>query len=281
MNDTDLDIILAVADGRLTGQAKRDALARIATDPELVEELSVQISTMDELKSLEPALMTASERTVLRRALVEQLNLQPAAPVAEAAKHRRPWWQPVLGLASAAAILIAIVVVPNMLSGSDDSGADFVAIAPESITADATPDDSTAISVPEIAGDDVVRYFADSATPPSAPVADAGTDAQSLDDGSAGARNDDPGAEGGTADEVTIDAASALTATPLTIIETEKLEGCLTSLRSVLPPGDLLPRAATVDDNGFIVHLGISTADGIEYAASIELESCTIVDISR
>ena len=52
MNDADLDIIIEITNGRLTGQAKQDALDFIAADPELSEELAIQVSAMDGLAAL-------------------------------------------------------------------------------------------------------------------------------------------------------------------------------------------------------------------------------------
>ena len=89
MNDADLDIILGITNGRLTGQQKQDALDLIAADPELSEELAIQVSAMDEFGALEPAHMTPSEKLTLRNSLVEHLHLASAVPVATTSKQSK------------------------------------------------------------------------------------------------------------------------------------------------------------------------------------------------
>ena len=290
MNDTDLEIILAVADGQLTGQAKQDALERIAADPELAEELAAQIAAMDGLRSLEPSLMSSSERAALRSALVAQLNLQPAAPTVAVDKQRRPWWQPVLGLASAAALLLAIVVVPSMLSDNDDGSADLVAIAltettsvaanaqedstksagtesagTESAgTADADTNETTpTVVVPRIDGDEVQEFFA--AAPPSGDI----DMTASQEDAAAGESSDESNDSEAP--------STALLAEPeLVTIDAGRLETCMETLADDLPEGIHLARAVTIDDGVAIVHLGIDSQEGTTYSVSIDLDTCTI-----
>jgi len=290
MTDTDLDIILAIADGRLTGRAKRDALARIATDPELGEALASQIAAMDELKSLEPALMTPSERAALRSALVEQLNLQPVAPVVEMAKLRRAWWQPVLGLASAAALLIAIVVVPSMFSSGDDSSADFVAIAPEASTSaetvtelDAGDTDTSAAEgseaepgtavfvVPQVTAEELQKFFATLPPPPdSAP----GTTIVGLT--GAGVGDESQGPDDGTDSSTSLRSAEPLAEGELVELNADTVAECLTDLGDALPSGELVPIAATLDNGQIVAHFG-SVVDGqVSYSISIVLDTCTI-----
>lgn len=286
MNDIDLDTILAIADGQLTGQAKQDALDRIAADPKLGSELASQISAMDELRALEPALMTASERTALRTALVEQLNLQPAAPVVDIAKRPRPWWQPVLGLASAAALLIAIVAVPSIFSGSDDSAGDFVAIAPEATSSsDATAELDTegtngaattnaasgattsTVLVPQVAEENVQEFFS---LPPDSVDTTVTVDGE---DSAAAATEDQ-------ADEAIPEADSQSITSPagagMIAVDSAQLEDCLTTLAADLPVGVHTPHAVTLDAEGTVVHLGVETGDGVIYSVSIDLETCEI-----
>ena len=287
MNDTDLDIILAIADGQLTGQAKQDALERIAAEPELGEELAAQISAMDGLKSLEPALMTPSERATLRASLMEQLHLSPAAPAVVSKPQGRPWWQPVLGLASAAALLIAIVAVPSMFSGGDDSSADVVAVAPLATTsavvegnardsdgvsaADPTAPPSTVL-VPQIAEEDIQDFFA---TSPRATVT---TVATSSDEEPASGTADE-------ADETSPESSAASAADLFAIAEpfsvsAATLDTCLASLRYVLPEADHIPMAVTLEDDTTVIHFGIDTDDGIVHSVSIDLETCTITSLN-
>lgn len=287
MNDIDLDIILAIADNRLTGQAKRDALQRIAADPELGEELAAQIATMDELKSLDPALMTPAERATLRANLIEQLHLSPATPTVVAGPQRRPWWQPALAFASAAALLVAIVAVPSMFSGSDDSSADFVAIAPATTTSVATAEldasrqgsasaDNAAsptspVLVPQIVEQEVQEFFA--AAPPSSDTKGAASSDDAADSGT------DEGTDE-TIPEVTAASAEAFTAAETFAINEAAIEACLETLANDLPGGNHIPRAATLDDGATVIHFGVDTSDGVVYSFSIDLEECVITSLN-
>ena len=288
MNDTDLDIILAIADGQLTGQAKQDALERIAADPELGEELAAQISAMDSLKSLEPALMTSSERAALRAALVEQLNLQPAAPVVVASARRRPWWQPVLGIASAAALVVAIIAVPSLLTGSDDSSADIVAVAPVTTTAAAAELDAdrqgsvsandaavttSTILVPKVAEQEVQEFFA--ASPRPTETTEANNASESDEVVASGAEDQTDGA---IPDSTTIPSEFVITADTVAI-DSEAVDACLALLIDDLPEGEHKPWAATIDEGVVVVHFGTDTADGVVYTVSIDLEACVVTPL--
>jgi len=290
MNDTDLDIILAIADDRLTGQEKQEAIERIAADPELGEELAAQISTMDDLKSLEPALMTPEERTALRSSLVEQLHLSPAAPAVATKLQRRPWWQPVLGLASAAALLLAIVAVPSLFSGSDDSSADIVAIesvatttaasseelddgdagssSTEAAAADATV---STIVVPVVTVEAAQEFLA------AAPFSIDTTVATISDDAAVSGAEDEAAEDPSLTDTQSVDLVS--TSDPI-IVDAVHLENCLAALIDDLPEGTHMPVVATLDDGGTIIHFGLDTGDGVAYSVSIDLETCTITSLS-
>jgi len=271
MNENDLDIVLAIADGRLTGQAKQDALEGIAANPDLDEALQTQIAALDALGTIAPASMTASERATLHSNLIEQLNLEPAVRVAVPKQQRRPWWQPVLGLVSAAALVLAVVVVPGLFSGGDDSGADIVAATPESTSlddasggssgAESAAGDGSVVTIPEVAREDVIEFFADArkAIPQAAPD---------------NTLEDETDTAGDAAEDFTVPPPTANLSQ--TKIEQAQLATCLTTLEDELPEGPLIPAAATMTNDGPVVHLGIETADGIEYAVSIALASCTI-----
>jgi len=286
MNDADLDIILGITNGRLTGRQKQDALDLIAADPELSEELAIQVSAMDELGALESAHMTPSERLALRSSLVEQLHLEPAVPVARTSTQKRPWWR--FALASAAALLVAVIVVPSMLSGSDDSSSDVVAIAPEATEtvesdvsrgdtdtdADAKTETTSAvasaetatvstITLPQIAEDDIQEFFA------AAPIP---TDAESttgVDDLGAGGAED-------VTDETIAPSASSFAQSDEIVVDTVRLEECLTELALDLPGGEHIAMAATLDSGVTTIHFGVASGGDIAYSVSIGLETCTI-----
>ena len=286
MNDADLDIILGITNGRLTGQQKQDALDLIAADPELSEELAIQVSAMDELGALEPAHMTPSEKLALRNSLVEQLHLEPgvpAVPVIRTSTQKRPWWQ--FALASAAALLVAIVVVPSMLSGSDNSSSDFVAIAPEvteTVESDVNSGDTdtetktettsaaaaaemataSTITLPHITEDGVQEFFAELSAP---------TDAESTaiaDDAASGSED--------VTDETIAPPASTFSDSDEITVNLVRIEECLTELALDLPGGEHIPMAATLDNGVTTIHFGVASGSDIAYSVSIELENCTI-----
>jgi len=286
MNDTDLDIILGITNGRLTGQDKQDALDRIAADPELSDELAIQVLAMHELGALEPAHMTPSERSALRHSLVEQLHLEPGVAVARTSTQRRPWWQ--FALASAAALLVAIVIVPSMLSGSDESSSDVVAIAPEvteSVDTDADRGDSNAeteaktqttmtaaggatatastVALTHITEDDILEFFA---APPTPVDTQSTTSADDL--ASAGAED--------VTEETTTPSASSFAASDEIAIDLAQLESCLTELAPDLPIGEHIPMAVTLESDVTTIHFGVASGSDITYSVSIELETCTI-----
>jgi hypothetical protein len=121
MSDHDLDLITELINGRLSPDERRAALARVAADPELQSEYETQLAVSSLLRDAPPATMTAAERSDLRAALRQQLNLQDAStPVGVAPSRWQRWWAPVAGLAAAAAVIVGVVIVlPD--GGSDDS----------------------------------------------------------------------------------------------------------------------------------------------------------------
>jgi anti-sigma factor RsiW len=121
MSDHDLDLITELINGRLSPDERRAALARVAADPELQSEYETQLAVSSLLRDAPPATMTAAERSDLRAALRQQLNLQDAStPVVVAPSRWQRWWAPVAGLAAAAAVIVGVVIVlPD--GGSDDS----------------------------------------------------------------------------------------------------------------------------------------------------------------
>ena len=293
MNNTDIDLILALAEGRLSGQAKQEALQHIAENPNLGTELASQISVMEELQSMPPAHMTAQERAELRSSLIEQLHITAAPVVVQTTKQRRPWWQPVLGLASAAVLVLAVVIVPGMFGDGNDRSSEIVAVERESASVDdgrdaadpqttaAAEDDGLGgevVSVPLVTESDVADFFVDIA----GAVEPAGAQFEAEDGVTAPEESpttlEDAAAD--NADELDEDAAALRLAPPAVEFDLSALDECLNSLADPLPEGDLTPHAATETDDGHIVHLGVETDSGIEYALSIEPTTCTVVPIN-
>ena len=126
MNDTDLDLLLALADGRLSAADAAAARTRIAADPHLAAELEMQRLAVDRLHDLPMPTLDAAERERLHASLREHLHLEPiVVPVPVTRPRRRSWWLPVTGLAAAAVVLAGVLyVVPRV---GDESAADNVA----------------------------------------------------------------------------------------------------------------------------------------------------------
>ena len=116
MNDTDLDLLLALADGRLSAADTEAARTRIAAEPNLATELEMQRLALDRLHDLPMPSLDETERERLHASLREQLHLEPiVVPVPVPRQRRRSWWVPVTGLATAAVVLAgALYVVPRV-----------------------------------------------------------------------------------------------------------------------------------------------------------------------
>lgn len=119
MND-DLDLILALADGRLSGPERLEFEARLAEDPELARELELQRSALEALASTEPVSMSEAERRRLHSVVRSELRLDDAAPAA-AASGRSPrwvrWLAPAMGIA--AVFVVGAIVVGGNMGGED------------------------------------------------------------------------------------------------------------------------------------------------------------------
>ncbi len=274
MNDADRDMILAVTDGLLTGHDRARALEHIAADTELSEELAAQMSAKEALASLAFAPMTPSERASLRDALITKLHLEAPAP--SLPPRARPWWQkPAVAVASIAMLLLAIAIVPNMLSASsEDSSALVAADAPVATTAaasEAPPGADTSTNTMEAAPSELILPTVDAADVDEflAPAPSSLPDA-SLPD-AAGSRNDLLTEENDT------EPTERLTTSPVTVVDRAVLEDCLSRLAGSLPPGNHQPVAATQTNTGVVVHFGVDVGAHIEHSISIDLDTCTIV----
>ncbi len=145
MNDHDLDIILALAEDRLSGRDAVAAEAHIASDPELAAELEAQRTAIAAIHAAGQVEMTDAEREHLHAALIEQLHLEPAAAAAAPPRESRwaAWLAPLAGAAAVAAVLVgALVLLPTMI-GSDDS-TDVTAVAAAQTTTTAEAQDAAA-----------------------------------------------------------------------------------------------------------------------------------------
>ena len=273
MNDQDRDLIIALAMGRLSETAAEDALARIEADPELSAEYAGQIAALELLGSGDAPRMTASERETLHVNLAEQLGLVPrTTPTRSPAKRKLPWWQPVFGLATAAAVVAAIVILPGALTGgsSDDASFDLVSAELES-----TNDDQPQTTVASAATDGARSAAPDDAQAllDETEIAVHETDTVTLEDlleQASGA--DSPGA---VEEQLSsFDFASTVD------LDVHAIDSCIDELSVDLPDGIIERRVigANVREEKTIVHLGFDFGSGIEDGLSFVLENCTLVD---
>ncbi|MFV1969476.1 MAG: hypothetical protein ACC683_00575 [Acidimicrobiia bacterium] len=273
MNDQDRDLIAALAEGRLSGPTADDALARIETDPEMSAEYADQIAALEFLNSGAVPRMTASERETLHVNLTEQLGLVPKTmPVPAPAKRKIPWWQPAFGVATAAAIVAAIVILPGTLTGGSEDTA-----ALREVSADL-----------DSSGGEETQTTAAAAQVQEAPAADGQAFAEEQEIAVYEVYETDSVKLGDLLDQaqgaVTPDDVSSRLAplqfTKRTILDTESVLECLNELESDLPPGieRFLPLGAEDVDGSTIAHLGFDFGSGVESAMSIDLSTCEIVD---
>jgi hypothetical protein len=122
MHEHDLDLIMALAEGTLDASDVPSAEAAIAACAECSEDLELQRLALGALEAAPPVAMTEMESAQMRRTLRRELGLVPAAKPARPARR----WFPIGALASAAALLLALVVIGPGLDllgpdGSDDS----------------------------------------------------------------------------------------------------------------------------------------------------------------
>ena len=116
MNDNDLQLIASLIGGELSATERTEALARIQADPELRAAYDEQVAVASMLQGAPPAVLSVTESDALRAALRAQLNLTDTAPAVAAAGPSMwaRWWVPLTGLAAAALVVVALVVVPDL-----------------------------------------------------------------------------------------------------------------------------------------------------------------------
>jgi hypothetical protein len=124
----DPDRIAALAAGDL-GPAEAAILeAEIAADPRAAAELAAQRFALDALRAAPTPVLSAEERTELRRAVAAALHLEDEAPAAVPARRRVPW-RPLAVAAAALAALVAVVPLVGLLSVGGDNEAAETTIA--------------------------------------------------------------------------------------------------------------------------------------------------------
>ena len=138
MHEHDTDLIMALAEGSLDPSAVAAAEADIASCDSCRIDLEMQRVALDALGSMSRPEMNDIERARLHRTLRDELGLAAPRPAATGRTRDARRYRLFAGLAGAAAVLVAVVVVGpqlDLLGGSDaaDSADDTfeVALAPE------------------------------------------------------------------------------------------------------------------------------------------------------
>lgn len=274
MNDQDRDLILAVAAGELGEAEAAAAMARISADPELAEELAAQRAAMDALGAVPPVAMTGTERADLRSGLMDQLNLDASPAVAPAPRSARRWWQPVFGLAAAAAVVAAVVILPGTLGGDDS--ADEVALTAE----------TTAESPVTFGADGAQEGGAESGESLDSAAADlTTTSAIAAPDADLTGASDEllaitKGQRSPREVEESLDDAGVTYIAPFTLERTAAVEGCIEQLADELPAGDLLPLGTANEGGAEVIFVGVVGDGGIETVIAIDITTCSVLDSS-
>lgn len=179
MHNHDYELIMALAEGTLDPSAAAAARAKIETCQECAEDLALQLEGLQALQELPVAALTELESARLQRNLRQELGIGKQPETQSAARRRVP----LAALATAAAVLTAVVVVGpglNLIGGGDDaSHSDLSEIGAAATTAapaiTAAPAGDLGMASPNVGGatDDMAdRVSEEAATaPPTAAAA--------------------------------------------------------------------------------------------------------------
>ncbi len=119
MHNHDLDLIAALAEGRLDADQARSAEESFAGCDECSTNLMAHRASLAATATAERPGLTMAESSELRRQVGDAVGLSPRV---EKAPQRRPW----MGLATAAAVVVALIAVAplvNLLSTDSDAAA--------------------------------------------------------------------------------------------------------------------------------------------------------------
>ncbi len=275
MNDQDLNLIVDLIESELSNSGAETALARIMADPELSAAYAEQLAVHASLAELPIASMAVAEKDALNTALVSQLHLESAAAVVPIARKRKAWWMPIAGIATAAAAVTAIFIMPG-LSESDDSSAETTIVASAAAAAEAPEDPAARDSAAQgSTTDDGASQFdapEEESLAAPAPVAVVDLDGADLVEVlEATAGEESP--------EAVQDQLNALGYTESASVNADVLAECISQVSGQLPPNATDIVLFGVDSSGptQVAHLGIVFDDGIGGAMSVDLETCAVV----
>jgi hypothetical protein len=130
----DPDRIAALAAGLLEPAEAASLQEEIAADPRAAAELAAQHLALEALHRAPAPVLSAEERSELRRAVAGALNLEESPAAATDSSRRRVPWRPIAVAAAALATLAAVVPLAGLLSVGDDQAA-MTSVAEATLTA--------------------------------------------------------------------------------------------------------------------------------------------------
>ena len=278
MNDRDRNLIVSLLDGALSPTEQEEVRARLQIDAEMRAAYEEQLAVSTTLRSAPAVSMSADERNELHGALRAGLFLDDTAavaPVAAPARRWSRWWAPLAGLATAAVIVTAVVVLPGMFGGEE--AAELVSAPAPQTTAAATapsleadplagvaedsagerqaqePTSTTAAAAAETAEPDATLYSLAATAPPAGelelPVLGDDFDADGVE-------------------------SAALDSTSRTTIDYDAAAGCFGSAGSVIGEAVLVGTLSVSGDN--VVAVITDATTGAETVIIVDLVTCQV-----
>ena len=277
MNDSDRHLIVALLDGALSPAEQADVRARLEIDAEMKAAYDEQLAVSTALRSTPAVSMTAPERDELHGALRAGLFLDDktgVAPVAAPIRRWSRWWAPLAGLATAAVIVTAVVVLPGTFGGED--AADLAGAPAPRTTAAAAAPSLEADPLGGIAEDSAEEQRVQEPTPTTAVAAEtADPDAMlySL------AQTTDASGElelPVLRDDFAADGVenAALNSTARATIDYDAAAGCFGSADSVIGEAVLVGTLSVTGDNVVVVITDANT--GAETVIIVDLATCQV-----
>ena len=165
MRDQELELIAALAEGSLDDES--DARALVASSEEARAEYEAQVGALNALSSVEPAMMSDSEKSTLRRDLWTELTAEARAKTAT----KTPWYYRWTSVAASLFVVVGLVAVINQAS-QDPVAETFREIGSSLDGGDSGRDgDGGSASVTTQAGSAAAEDGAEGAEPAAAPSA--------------------------------------------------------------------------------------------------------------
>lgn len=278
MNDRDRHLIVSLLDGALSPTEQEEIRARLQIDAEMKAAYDEQLAVSTTMRSAPAVSMSADERNELHGALRAGLFLDDTtavAPVAAPGRRWSRWWAPLAGLATAAVIVTAVVVLPGMFGGEE---------AAELVSAPA-PQTTAAATAPSLEADPLAGVAEDSAGERQAQVPTSTTGAAAAETAEPDATLYSLAATAEPAGELELpvlgddfDAdgveSAALDSTTRATIDYNAAAGCFGSAGSVIGEAVLVGTLSVSGDN--VVAVITDATTGAETVIIIDLATCQV-----